>query len=145
MSFRKYLVLAGVSLFSAVGDSLLARGMKETGSISLQHLGSFVLVVLHPGIALGICFLFAFFACYLTALSWADLTYVLPATSLSYVLLTLGARFWLHEHVSLSRWLGVLLISLGVGFVTQGPALTHRPRTAGSRPSAEPVATEGQQ
>ena len=142
MSFRKYLILAGVTLFSAVGDTLLAHGMKETGSISLQNLGSIILVVLHPGIALGIFFLLAFFACYLTALSWADLTYVLPATSLSYVLVTLVARFWLHEHVSLTRWLGVLLISLGVGFVTQGPALTHRPRTAGSHSSAEPVATE---
>ena len=145
MSFRKYLVLAGVSLFSAVGDSLLARGMKETGSISLHDLSSIFLVVLHPGIALGIFFLFAFFACYLTALSWADLTYVLPATSLSYVLLTLVARFWLHEHVSLSRWLGVLLISLGVGFVTQGPALTHKARTAESHSSAEQVATEARQ
>ena len=144
MSFRKYLVLAGVSLFSAVGDTLLARGMKETGSISLQHLSSIFLVVLHPGIALGIFFLFAFFACYLTALSWADLTYVLPATSLSYVLVALVARFWLHESVSLSRWLGVVLISLGVGFVTQGPALTHKPRAAGSHPSADPVATEAQ-
>jgi len=144
VSFRKYLVLAGVSLFSAVGDTLLARGMKETGSISLQHLSSIFLVVLHPGIALGIFFLFAFFACYLTALSWADLTYVLPATSLSYVLVALVARFWLHENVSLSRWLGVVLISLGVGFVTQGPALTHKPRTAASHPSAESVATEVQ-
>ena len=144
MSFRKYLALAGVSLFSAVGDTLLARGMKETGSISLEHLSSIFLVVLHPGVALGIFFLFAFFACYLTALSWADLTYVLPATSLSYVLVALVARFWLHENVSLSRWLGVVLISLGVGFVTQGPALTHKPRTAASHPSAESVATEVQ-
>lgn len=145
MSFRKYLVLAGVTLFSAVGDTLLARGMKETGSISLQHLSSIFLVVLHPGVALGIFFLFAFFACYLTALSWADLTYVLPATSLSYVLVALVARFWLHENVSLSRWLGVVLISLGVGFVTQGPALTHKPRAAGSHSSAEPAVTEAQQ
>ena len=143
MSFRKYLVLAGVSLFSAVGDTLLARGMKETGSISLQHLSSIFLVVLHPGVALGIFFLFAFFACYLTALSWADLTYVLPATSLSYVLVALVARFWLHENVSLSRWLGVVLISLGVGFVTQGPALTHKPRSA-DQPSAEPAVTQVQ-
>lgn len=145
MSFRKYLVLAGVSLFSAAGDTLLARGMKETGSISLQHLSSIFLVVLRPGVALGILFLFAFFACYLTALSWADLTYVLPATSLSYVLVALVARFWLHENVSLSRWLGVVLISLGVGFVTQGPALTHKARTAESRRSTEPAVTEVQQ
>jgi drug/metabolite transporter (DMT)-like permease len=145
VTFRKYLVLAGVTLFSTVGDTLLSHGMKETGSISLQHLSSIFLVVLRPGVALGIFFLLAFFACYLTALSWADLTYVLPATSLSYVLLTLVARFWLHENVSLSRWAGVLLISVGVGFVTQGPAFTHKPRTAGCHPSTAPVVTEAQQ
>jgi drug/metabolite transporter (DMT)-like permease len=69
--------------------------------------------------------LLGFFASYMTALSWADLTYVLPATSLGYVLLTLIAKFFLHETVTTSRWIGVLLISAGVGFVTQGPALTH--------------------
>jgi len=62
----------------------------------------------------------------MTALSWADLTYVLPATSLGYVLLALIARFLLHEQVTTTRWLGIALISAGVGFVTQGPALTPR-------------------
>ena len=41
--------------------------------------------------------LLAFFASYMNALSWADLTYVLPATSLGYVLLALVAKFALHE------------------------------------------------
>jgi drug/metabolite transporter (DMT)-like permease len=142
VTFRKYLVLAGVTLFAAVGDTLLSRGMKEAGSISLQHLGSVFLIVLHPGVALGILFLLAFFACYMTALSWADLTYVLPATSLSYVLLTFIARFVLHENVSLTRWLGVLLISGGVGFVTQGPALTCKQRADSQAHPAESLVSE---
>ncbi len=58
------------------------------------------------------------------ALSWADLTYVLPATSLGYVLLALVAKFALQEEVSPLRWLGIALISGGVGFVAGGPALT---------------------
>jgi drug/metabolite transporter (DMT)-like permease len=132
VNFRKYMVLAGVSLFACIGDTLLARGMKATGNISLHQLSSIILIVFHPGVALGIFFLLLFFACYLTALSWADLTYVLPATSLSYVLLTLVAKFYLHEHVSVTRWLGVIMISLGVGFVTQGPALTEKPASASS-------------
>jgi len=126
VTFRKYLVLAGVTLFGAVGDSLLSRGMKEIGSISLRHLPDVILAILNPWVALGTLFLLAFFAAYLTALSWADLTYVLPATSIGYVVLALIAKFLLHEQVSMSRWLGILLISAGVGFVTQGPALTHR-------------------
>ena len=127
MTFRKYLVLAGVTLFAAIGDTFLARGMKQIGNISLHSLPDLVFTILDPWVALGILFLLAFFAAYMTALSWADLTYVLPATSLGYVLLALIAKFYLHEQVSTLRWVGIGLISAGVGFVTQGPALTRHP------------------
>ena len=126
MTFRKYLVLAGVTVCAAVGDSLLSRGMKDVGNISFQHLPGIVLAVSNPWVALGILFLLGFFASYMTALSWADLTYVLPATSLGYVVLALIAKFMLHEQISTTRWLGIVLISTGVGFVTRGPELTHR-------------------
>ncbi len=127
MTFRKYLVLAGVALFASIGDSLLSHGMKQVGGVSLRHLPTVILAVLNPWVALGILFLLGFFASYMMALSWADLTYVLPATSLGYVLLALIAKFLLHEQVTPSRWLGIFLISAGVGFVTQGPALTRHP------------------
>ena len=127
MSFRKYLVLVGVMFFGSVGDALLSRGMKDVGSISLNNLGTVILSVMNPWVALGILFLLVFFAAYTTALSWADLTFVLPATSIGYVVLTLIAKFYLHEQVSVMRWLGIVLISAGVGFVTRGPALTPAP------------------
>lgn len=144
MSFRKYLVLGGVTLFSAIGDSLLSRGMKQVGSISLEHVAHVILAILNPSVALGILFLLTFFACYMTALSWADLTYVLPATSLGYVLLALIAKFQLHEQITTARWLGILLITTGVGFVASGPELTrqhHRPQPCKSGEEAEPVST----
>lgn len=124
MTFRKYLVLAGVALFGSVGDSLLARGMKEIGNISITHLQSLILAIRNPWVVGGILLLMAFFAAYMTALSWADLTYVLPATSFGYVILALIAKFVLHEQVTPARWLGILLITAGVGFVAGGPALT---------------------
>jgi len=124
VTFRKYLVLAGVTVFAAAGDSMLSYGMKQTGNVSLHHLGSVIVAVFNPWIAAGIVLLLAFFAAYINALSWADLTYVLPATSLGYVLLALIARVVLHEQVSPLRWLGIALISAGVGFVAGGPALT---------------------
>lgn len=127
MTSSKYLVLAGVTVCAAAGDSLLSRGMREVGNISFQNLPSIILAILNPWVALGIIFLLGFFASYMTALSWADLTYVLPATSLGYVLLALIARFVLHEQISVTRWLGIVLISAGVGFVTRGPELTHNP------------------
>ncbi|MGA8510542.1 MAG: EamA family transporter [Candidatus Sulfotelmatobacter sp.] len=128
MTFRKYLVLAGVTVFAAAGDAMLSHGMKQTGNISIHHLQSVIFAILNPWVTAGILLLLAFFATYMTALSWADLTYVLPATSLGYVLLAFVARFLLHEHVSALRWLGIALITGGVGFIAGGPALTEHPR-----------------
>src|SRR5579864_9453714 len=103
---------------------MLSHGMKQAGNISIHHLQGVILAILNPWVSLGILLLLAFFASYMNALSWADLTYVLPATSLGYVLLALVAKFALHEQVSPLRWLGIALISGGVSFVAGGPALT---------------------
>jgi len=138
VTFRKYLVLAGVSIFAALGDSLLSYGMKQVGNVPLQHVSSLLLAIINPWVALGILLLLGFFACYMTALSWADLTYVLPASSLGYVLLALIARFALHEHVTVTRWLGIALVSSGVGFVTRGPELTRHPQPSASAVAAGP-------
>ncbi|MCU1304674.1 MAG: hypothetical protein JWQ87_4958 [Candidatus Sulfotelmatobacter sp.] len=127
MNFRKYLVLAGVTVFAVAGDSMLSHGMKQVGSISIHHLQSVFSAVANPWVAIGILFLLGFFATYTNALSWADLTYVMPATALGYVLLALVARFVLHEHISPLRWIGIALITAGVGFVAGGPPLTEHP------------------
>ena len=140
MNLRKYLVLAGVSIFAPVGDSLLSYGMKQVGNISLRHPSQLLLAITNPWVGIGIVLLLGFFASYMTALSWADLTYVLPASSLGYVLLALIARFALHEQVSLTRWLGIALVSSGVGFVTSGPEISRRPPPR--RNQAGNVATE---
>jgi drug/metabolite transporter (DMT)-like permease len=134
VSFRKYLVLVGVAVFSTAGDSLLARGMKDLGGISLHNLSSLILAIFDPWVAGGILLLLAFFASYMSALSWADLTYVLPATSLGYVLVALAARFGFHEAISPTRWLGIALITAGVGFVAAGPSHTtsHTPGQLGT-------------
>ena len=78
--------------------------------------------------------LIGFFASYLTALSWADLTFVLPATAFGNVIVALLSRFWLHEPISAARWAGILLITLGVGFVAQGPSRTEIPVEVDSSP-----------
>ncbi len=124
MTLHKYLVLAGITVFSTLGDSLLARGMKQMGARSLHDIHGLLLAVLNPYVAIGILLLLAFFASYMSALSWADLTYVLPATSISYVLVALVAYFRFHESISPMRWLGIALITAGVGFVAAGPSLT---------------------
>jgi drug/metabolite transporter (DMT)-like permease len=129
LSPHQYMILGLVSLSAPLGDSCLSRGMAHLPSISVAHPATLIAAVFTPWIALGIALLIGFFASYLTALSWADLTFVLPATALGNVIVALLSRFWLHEPISLERWAGIVLITIGVGFVAQGPSLTERPAT----------------
>lgn len=115
-------------VFGALGDVALSRGMKSIGALSLSHWTQVISAIFTPWVGAGIILLLGFFASYLAALSFADLTYVLPATSVGYILMALLARFFLHENISVFRWAGIVLIALGVGFVTAGPAKTLNAR-----------------
>lgn len=119
-----YLILAMVALTGALGDTLLSIGMKRLGPVPLAHPEMMIGALCSPWIIGGVLLLLGFFASYLTALSWADLTYVLPATSFGYAIIALLSKFWLHEHISPARWLGITLIVAGVGFAAQGPVST---------------------
>ena len=124
---QRYLILLCVMLTASVGDTMLAHGMSQAGPVSFAHLGVLFTAMRNPWVIGGILLLLGFFASYLTALSWADLTFVLPSTAFGYVVVALLARFWQHEHISLARWCGILLIVCGVGFVANGPSLTEHP------------------
>jgi uncharacterized membrane protein len=127
---RQYLVLAMVSVCAPLGDTFLARGMTSLPAISVTHPGALLAAVFTPWIMAGIVLLIGFFSSYLNALSWADLTYVMPATAFGNVIVELLSRFWLHEAISVERWAGVVLVTIGVSFVAQGPSSTHRPAEA---------------
>ena len=140
MTVRKYIVLFAVAAFAASGDVSLSRGMKVVGAVTLRSLPSLFIALLNPWVVLGIFLLIGFFVSYLTALSWADLTYVLPATAFSYILMVLLAKFFLHEQVTVWRWLGVALITIGVGFVATGPEATPGAHRHNREAAHEPVA-----
>ena len=125
LSAQQYLILGLVCVCAPLGDACLSRGMAGVPSIDLAHPAALVAAVFTPWVAAGIALLIGFFASYLTALSWADLTFVLPATAFGNVIVALLSRFWLHEPISIARWCGILLITLGVGFVAQGPSRTE--------------------
>jgi drug/metabolite transporter (DMT)-like permease len=120
------MILGLVAVCAPLGDTCLSRGMTHVPAITLAHPGTLIAAVFTPWIALGIALLIGFFASYLTALSWADLTFVLPATAFGNVIVALLSKFWLHEQISMQRWAGIALITVGVGFVAQGPAVTER-------------------
>ena len=142
LTARQYLVLGLVALCAPLGDTCLSRGMTHVPAISLAHPTSLIVAVFTPWITAGIALLIGFFASYLTALSWADLTFVLPATAFGNVIVALLSKFWLHEPISLERWAGILLITVGVGFVAHGPSLTERPPTNSDGAGDSKIASE---
>ena len=124
----RYGILLAVMLTASVGDTLLSHGMAQVGPVSIHHLGLLLHALRNPWVIAGILCLLGFFASYLSALSWADLTFVLPSTAFGYVVVALLSHFWLGEHISLYRWTGIVLIVCGVGFVANGPSFTeHTP------------------
>lgn len=127
MKWKKILVYLAITCCNGTGDVMLKRGMSDLGPIDLTNWPRLFYALADPWIILGIACLGGFFYSYLTALSWADLTFVLPATAFGYVVTTLWSKYFLLEHVSPWRWSGVLLITCGVGLVARGPSLTERP------------------
>jgi len=125
LNAQQWLMLLPVMLGASVGDTLLARGMGEVGRVQLSHPLVLLQAVFNPWVALGILCLLGFFASYITALSWADVSFVLPATAFGNVVVALLSFFWLHEHINRYRWSGIFLIVAGVGFVANGPSSTH--------------------
>ena len=121
----QYAVLAAVTLTASVGDTLLSRGMAQIGAVDIHHLGLLWHALFNVYVIAGIVLLIGFFSSYMTALSWADLTFVMPATAFGYVVVALLSRIWLHERLSGYRWAGILLIVCAVGFVASGPPKTE--------------------
>jgi uncharacterized membrane protein len=136
----QYLVLFAVMLTAPVGDAMLAKGMHQLGIVDLRHLDLFWHALFNPWVDIGILLLIGFFASYMTALSFADLSFVNPATALSYVVTALISHFWLHEQLTLGRWAAIGLIVTAVGFVASGPLRTEAGEVA---PLARVDASEG--
>lgn len=118
-------LIAGVAFAvtaSTIGDLLLARGMRKVGEVQWtgprDALATLRRVATTPEISLAIGFLAVFFFSWLSLLSRADLSLILPMTALTYILNGLAAGPVLGETVSRQRWLGIWVITIGVVLVT---------------------------
>lgn len=109
-------------VFEAIGVVSLSRGLKEIGELrkpSVREVGQLVVRgVTNRHIVLGVFFEALFFVGLLMLMRKADVSFVWPLTSLSFVVTTIAARLYLDEHVSTTRWLGVCLIMMGAGLIT---------------------------
>ena len=107
------------TLAVSVGEALLAKGMKQTNQSS-PELFAQLRAMLNPAVISGTLLMAAYFILYMLALKHADLSFVLPFTAISYLLGAVLAKYFLHETVTPSRWIGALIITLGVVVVGFG-------------------------
>ncbi len=114
-------MIAIIVLSNAAGDILITRGMKGIGEITTfnprELLSIARQVITNRDFVLGIVSLAVSFFSFLAILSWADMSFVVPATSVFYVVSILGAKFVLKEEISRLRWTGTLLVCVGVALV----------------------------
>ena len=106
-----------VVLTNVLGNSFLSRGMQSVGELLSLSPMPYIRALFNPWVAVGVSLLILWLLSHMALLSWADLSYVLPVTSIAYVLVALVGRFALHEHISIARWAGISLIMVGVALV----------------------------
>jgi drug/metabolite transporter (DMT)-like permease len=125
LRWKSWLCAAVVICSNVSGNFFLKSGLPEQLATPLEY----ITVLFRPTVALGVLLLICWLASRMALLSWADLSYVLPVTSLGYVLVAFAARTLLHEQITPRRWAGIALIMAGVALVGSGTA----PQTTGSK------------
>jgi drug/metabolite transporter (DMT)-like permease len=134
-------VLTVAALSNSLGNLFLSKGMESFrppgGSAAAWLSGAAGHAVSNPWMIAGIVLLILFLASYLSALSWADLSFVLPATAPAYLLTVMLAAVFLHETISPARWAGTGLIVIGTVLVARSYAPPAR------QPSDETSETAG--
>lgn len=117
------LLAAAVILLNAVGNLSLTWGLRHVEeTMGLNPVG-YIRAMVNPFVAGGIGLLILWLLTRMALMSWADLTFVLPVTSIGYVLVAFLGHFILHEAVSFQHWVGTFFIVIGAMLVG---ATTHQ-------------------
>jgi uncharacterized membrane protein len=106
-----------VILANVIGNFSLTWGMRNEAPAAFDSPLGYIRPLFDPWVALGVSLLIVWMLSQMALLSWADLSYVLPVTSVGYVLAAVAGRLFLHERISAARWSGIALIMLGVVLV----------------------------
>jgi uncharacterized membrane protein len=95
-----------VILTNVLGNFFLSWGLK--------HESVFLKAIISPSVLLGITLLIVWLLSRMALLSWADLSYVLPVTSVGYVITVFIGKYFFAEQITWERWLGSFLIVGGI-------------------------------
>jgi drug/metabolite transporter (DMT)-like permease len=125
---KTYIVLLLMVSVGTLGNVALDKGMKDAGTVDISSraaiLKSLLQILTSRDIWTGIALMLAFMVCHMLVLSWADFSFVMPFSAVSYALVPLAGYFWLGEAVHPARWAGIALIVLGVLLVSRTPPRT---------------------
>jgi uncharacterized membrane protein len=117
-----------VIMFGSFGNVFLSKGMRQVGTFSSWRLSDmlpFLAKALEsPTVWIGTLLSILFFVSYTLVLSWADYSFVQPASSISYAVVAVLGYFLLGETVTSTRWIGVAIICVGVFLISQTPPRT---------------------
>jgi len=121
---RTALFVAIVIFASTGGEIAVTHAMKQHGEVHdfapRAILGVIGRAFRQGWMWFGFLLMVVSFFALLALLSWENVSFVIPATALSYAVGALGAKFLLGEQVNRVRWAGVLLVCLGVALVWAG-------------------------
>jgi len=121
---RVALMLGILVLGSTGGEIAITYGMKATGEpehFTPRAMLQFLSRAFRNGwFWVGVPLMTLSFYSLLLLLSWEPISLVIPASALSYVVGTFGAKYVLREDVTLARWAGVVLVCIGVALVAAG-------------------------
>lgn len=114
------ILLIGLACES-VGVVFLKRGLEQVPSLKEVSFSSvtelITRTIMNYHVLSGVFFEALFFISLLMLMSRADVSFVWPLTSLSFVFATVAAKIYLHEYVSPARWAGVCLIMMGAALI----------------------------
>lgn len=121
----RVVVFLGLLIFGSTGGEIaITRGMKATGEPArlrpLELLRFLRKALCNGWFWAGVPLMALSFYALLLLLSWEPISFVIPASALSYVVGTFGAKYILGEEISFARWSGVVLVCLGVALVALG-------------------------
>lgn len=127
---RTNLFIGLIIVLNPLGNALLREGMNHMGAPSrwtYHALALFFWQAFQSGtVWLGMSFLLLFLICYMSVLSWADYSYVLPASATSYLVVAFLGSVVLGEHVPFQRWMGIVLICAGAVLVGRTAPVTGK-------------------